>query len=270
LLKKPLDHTIQPMPIRVALLPAGGDPDRQLQPLTSFLLNDALAIDAGSLGFALPPPRLDLVRDIVLTHAHLDHIVSLPIALVEMHSRLQRPLRIHGLAATLDAVRAHLLNDAVWVDFTRLKLPGSQENCIQMIPIRPDESFTIDGLTLRGVSMEHPVPTLGMLVESPTVSIAFTSDTSRLDTLVPAASRLKNLRAVFADCSFPSGMEDLARQSGHMTPSMILQQSAGLPPGAMIYCVHLKPSHRQAIVRELAPLRDRIRVMEIGREYVFE
>ena len=62
--------------MEIRILPSCfGDP--QLQMATTYVVNDRLAIDAGCLGLA----GLDVqnrVTDVVLTHAHLDHVATLP------------------------------------------------------------------------------------------------------------------------------------------------------------------------------------------------
>ena len=59
--------------IRVRLLPSACGPERALQYANTFVLNDTIAIDAGSLGFNGSPATQSRVRDILLTHCHADH-----------------------------------------------------------------------------------------------------------------------------------------------------------------------------------------------------
>ena len=75
------------MPIKVQLLPMSLGDRSQMQSLTTFLINDNIAIDAGSLGFALPGEQLAKVEHVILTHSHLDHVASLPIAATRMSHR---------------------------------------------------------------------------------------------------------------------------------------------------------------------------------------
>ena len=44
----------------------------------SIIIDDSVAIDAGSLAFACTGRQRERVRDVVLTHTHLDHIAGLP------------------------------------------------------------------------------------------------------------------------------------------------------------------------------------------------
>src|SRR5436305_12125374 len=112
------------MPLQVQLLPTSPGDDTQTQPLTSYLLNDTIAIDAGSLGFSLPGEKLAQIHDVILTHAHLDHTASLPVAIDAAYTYLNCPMRVHAAEPTLVAVRQHLFNDEVWVDFSKFPLKG--------------------------------------------------------------------------------------------------------------------------------------------------
>ena len=50
----------------------GDGPPQQF--LTSFLVNDSMAIDAGSLGLLTPIEAQRQVRNVFITHSHIDHI----------------------------------------------------------------------------------------------------------------------------------------------------------------------------------------------------
>ena len=66
--------------MRVELLPSSLPPS-DLQFLVSFLVNDAVAIDAGPLGLLADLDRQRRVRHVFLTHEHIDHLATLPIFL---------------------------------------------------------------------------------------------------------------------------------------------------------------------------------------------
>lgn len=51
-----------------------------LQFLSCYILNDTVAIDAGSIGFVGTPKQQVKVDHIFLTHSHLDHVGGLPIS----------------------------------------------------------------------------------------------------------------------------------------------------------------------------------------------
>lgn len=234
------------------------------------MLNGTVALDAGSLGFSQSAAQLEKVEHIVLTHSHLDHTASLPIAIVEVYPRLKRPMRIYGSAHTIQHVRDHLFNNDIWVDFSKIKLLNSHHFSLEFNEVKPRQSFVLDGLKFTPIPVVHPVPTLGFIVDSGDAAVVFTSDTYQTDEIWAEANKLSNVKAVFVDCSFPVEFEKLAKDSGHMTPKMIATEADKLKRPASIYCVHLKPSYRDVVLQQLAPYKSRgIEAAEIGKVYTF-
>jgi ribonuclease BN (tRNA processing enzyme) len=259
------------MPLQVQLLPTSLGDQSQTQSLTTFLINDTIAIDAGSLGFSLSGEQLARVGHVIITHSHLDHVASLPIAIAEVFPRLKRPMRIYATADVLKAVQEHLLNGVIWPDFSRIKMLNSERMALEFIPIQHHKTFEIDGVKITPVPVHHEVPTIGIVAEAADATVAFTSDTSATDDIWAVASQRGTLRAIFVDCSFPDEMEELARQSGHLTPKMVAAEAAKLSRPARIICVHIKPDTRERVLAQLVSHRgEQIGPVEIGKTYVFD
>lgn len=259
------------MPLKVQLLPTSLGDRSQTQSLTTFLINDTIALDAGSLGFSLSGEQLARVGHVILTHTHLDHVASLPIAIAEVFPRLKRPLRIYGTEHVLQAVQKHLLNGVIWPDFSHIKMLNSEKMALEFVPIRHGVTFEVDGVRFTPVPVHHEVPTIGLVAETPDATVAFTSDTSSTDQIWAAASERPTLRAIFVDCSFPDEMEQLAIQSGHLTPKMVAAEAAKLTRPAKIICVHIKPDTREKVLSQLLSHRaDHIAPIEIGKQYLFD
>jgi len=258
------------MPLKVQLLPTSAGDTSQAQSLTSFLVNDTIAIDAGSLGFSLDGDRLARVAHVILTHSHLDHLASLPIAIAEVFPRLKRPMRIYATEGVLQAVQDHLLNGVIWPDFSRIQMLGAAGMALEFVPIVPRVPFTVDGVTFTPVPVNHEVPTVGLVAHVADCTVMFTSDTCRTDDIWAAASEHPDLRAVFVDCSFPDEMEELAIRSGHLTPRLVAAEIGKLTRPAKIICVHIKPDTRAKVLAQLASHHARhIDPVEIGKTYLF-
>ncbi len=258
------------MSLQVQLLPTSSGDHTQSQPLTTYRVNRTIAIDAGSLGFALSGVELATIEHVVLTHSHLDHTASLPIAIDSAFTHLTRPMRVYAAAPTLAAVRKHLFNDEIWVDFSQFKIPGTDQPCLEWVEMPPRQSIVLDGVRILPIPVTHPVPTVGLIVQTESASVVFTSDTWKTDEIWAEAAKLPNLKAVFVECSFPDEMEKLARDSGHLTPRLVAEEAAKLGRQVPIYCVHLKPSMREKLQQQLAPYADRgIAPAEIGKIYAW-
>jgi ribonuclease BN (tRNA processing enzyme) len=259
------------MPLRVQLLPTSLGDRSQTQSLTTFIINGTIALDAGSLGFSLDGPQLANVEHVILTHSHLDHVASLPIAIAEVFPRLRRPMKIYATPLVLQAVRDHLLNGVIWPDFALIKMLGTERAAIEFVPLEPHVTFEVDGVRFTPVPVNHEVPTIGVVAEAPDAAVAFTSDTCRTDEIWAAASKRQNLRAVFVDCSFPDEMESLAITSGHLTPKLVAAEAAKLTRPARIICVHIKPDTREKVLAQLASHQVRhISPVDIGKTYIFD
>lgn len=259
------------MPLHVQLLPTSPGDRSQIQSLTTFIINGTIALDAGSLGFALQGDDLARVGNIILTHSHLDHVASLPMAIAELFPKLRRPIRVYGTQVVIQAVQEHILNGVIWPDFSRIKMLKSDRMAVEFVMIKPGVPFTIDGVEFTAVEVNHEVPTIGLIAKTSDAAIAFTSDTGITDDIWRAASAHPNLRAVFVDCSFPDELSELAITSGHLTPAQIATESKKLTRPAKILCVHIKPDTREKVLEQIADhAKDQMCAVEIGRTYRFD
>jgi len=99
----------------------GGDGGESLNSrMTCLLVNDIVALDAGSLTQGLAIEEQAKVRSIVLSHSHMDHTNSLPFFIENVFGKTDRPIDIYASPATIYAIRKYLFNNEVWPDFSRL------------------------------------------------------------------------------------------------------------------------------------------------------
>jgi cAMP phosphodiesterase len=254
--------------VRVRLLPSSAGRESQLQSLTSFIIDDRLAVDAGSLGFALAPGEVGAVRHIIVTHAHSDHTASLPIYVAESFTQLNSPIVIYAIGEVVSALREFVFNDHVWPNFERIQLSDGSGPALEFCELQPGATVNIAGLEVTPIPVNHIIPTVGLLVQNEAAAVLFTSDTYTTDGIWKVASEAENLKAVFVDVSFPDALGELAASSKHLTPRLLAMELKKLKRDVDVYAVHIKPTNRDAVIRELAELNDpRVSVGEIGRDY---
>jgi cAMP phosphodiesterase len=254
--------------VRVRLLPSTAGRDSQYQSLTSYLINDRVAIDGGSLGFALVPDEMGKIRHIVVTHAHSDHTASLPIYVAEAYTVLTKPILIYGTTEVVSALRDYIFNDQIWPDFEKILLPDGSGPTIEFRVIEHYETTFIAGLAVTAVPVNHVVPTVGLIVEEDGVAVAFTSDTYETDEIWEAANRTERLKAIFVDVSYPDELEELAAASKHLTPALLASELKKLDRKVEIYAVHIKPTNRDDVIRQIGLLDGaQVSVGEINRVY---
>jgi cAMP phosphodiesterase len=256
--------------MKIRLLPSNLTDPAHLQPLTSFLINDKLAVDGGSIGISLAPEAQRSLRQVVVTHSHADHMATLPMFVSEVLPFLREPVEIHGTSEVIASLREHVFNNTIWPDFGQIRLIDGSAAAIRFSEVRPPEPFEASGLRLTPVWTNHTVPTIGLGIEDGDSSVVITSDTYCTDGVWELANRLKGLKAVFVDVSYPDEMAAIAEASKHLTPCALNLELAKLTADAPVYAVHLKPQFRRRTIEQLLALgRPNLRIGEIGKDYRF-
>ena len=254
--------------MKIKLLPSTAGWESQFQSLTSFLIDDRLAIDCGSLGFALAPDQIGAIRHIVVTHAHSDHTASLPIYVAEAFTTLDASINVYASAEVVSALRRFVFNDQIWPDFEKIPLANEKGPTLRFQTMGMREPVDIAGYKVTLIPVTHTVPTAGVVVEDGLAAVIFTSDTYTTDEIWEAARGVERLKAIFVDVSYPDELSELAAASKHLTPGLLAGELKKLNRAVEIYAVHIKPSNRDEVVRQIGMLNsDLISVGEINRVY---
>ena len=256
--------------MRIQLLPSTFDAQGVAtleQRLTCFLIDDCVAVDAGSIALALPNAQRSNVKDIIITHPHMDHIASLPIFIDDLYPSLQEPMRIYATEEVIGLLERDVFNWNVYPRFSDLK--NDFGPVMEYVPIPIKKPFSVAHLTVVAVPVNHIVPTVGLVVSDGKRSVAFSSDTAETEDFWKILNQMKELDALLVEASFPNRMAKLADVSRHFTPASLEQELKKLTHNGMdIMAVHLKPSYRDEIVEQLNALNiPKLSVMEPGRVY---
>jgi ribonuclease BN (tRNA processing enzyme) len=258
--------------MKIKLLPSTFDAEGRAtaeQRLSCFLIDDRVTIDAGSIAIALTGAQRDSVRDVIVTHPHMDHIATLPIFVDDLFGSLTEPVRIHATPDVCELIARDVFNGTVYPPFQ--KYSNEHTRVMEFVPFRTGEEFRVAHLTVTAVEVNHIVPTVGMLLTDGRTTLAFSSDTSATEEFWHLVNRRPHVDALLIEASFPNSMARLAEVSGHLTPEALGAELRKLKHQDLdILAVHLKPSFRTQLVRELADLGlPRLTAMEPGREYAW-
>jgi ribonuclease BN (tRNA processing enzyme) len=256
--------------MKITLLPSTFDDEGRAaaeQRLSCFVIDDRVAIDAGSIAIALTPAQRDAVRDVIVTHPHMDHIATLPVFVDDLFGALTEPVRVHAMPEVCELLARDVFNGTVYPPFQDYS--NDRTRVMEFVPFRVGEEFRVAHLSVTTVEVNHIVPTVGMLVTDGRATLAFSSDTAATDEFWHLVNRAPRVDALLIEASFPDSLSRLAELSGHLTPASLaaeLRKLDGHDPD--ILAVHLKPTYRARLLRELADLKHpRLSVMEPGREY---
>jgi ribonuclease BN (tRNA processing enzyme) len=232
---------------------AGGSAPRR--ELTSYLLDERVAVDAGALTTALDLDAQQRLEAVFLSHGHQDHIWSLPLLLANRFNDLTPTCAVHASAYTLDTVREHQMNDRVWPDFTRATTRTGR--LLGLNPLEPGEQVVLrDRYRITAIPLDHTVPCQGHLVETDEGAVILGADTHLTDAIWTVANRTPRLRALVVECSFPDEFADLAERSRHLTPRLLGQELHKLKVDVPVHVTHMKPGYEARILDELTGLGD--------------
>ncbi len=235
---------------------------------TCLLINETLALDAGSLTRVLSLDEQLPIRTVVLTHAHVDHTSCLPFFVENVYGATAAPIDVYAGKATIDAVKSHLFNDAAWPDFTRLPSDGSP--ALRLHEITAGVTLELAGVRLTPIPVNHPVPTFGFLLEGAAGSVLWSSDTGPTTALWEVANAAADLRAVCLDTSFDNALQAVADASGHLTPQAVERELAKLERKVPVLLHHLKPPSVERIRGEVRRLGNPdLAYLEQGESYDF-
>ena len=256
--------------MRIQLLPSTFDAQGVAtleQRLTCFLIDDCVAVDGGSIAIALTNEQRFNVKDVIVTHPHLDHIASLPIFIDDLYNTLQEPMRVHATEEVIGLLERDVFNWNVYPRFSDLK--NDYGPVMEYVPIPIGTPFSVAHLNVVAVPVNHIVPTIGLIVSDGQKSVAFSSDTAETEEFWKIVNEMKELDALLIETSFPDRMAKLAEVSRHFTPASLGQELKKLTHNGMdIMAVHLKPSYREEIIEQLNALNiPKLSVMEPGRVY---
>ena len=234
---------------------------------TSFLLDDDLLVDAGTGVGDLTLDELARINHILVTHSHLDHIVSIPLLVDSVMNRRTKPIVVHALPQTIEALRRHILNWVIWPDFTQL--PTRERPVLQLEPLATGDVLDLEGKRIEVLPAEHTVPAVGYAVEGRTGWWAFTGDTGPNPALWPVLAR-RRVAMLVIETAFGDSEQELARVSKHLSPGTLSQELRGLARDVPVFVTHAKPGEMGSIVTQVHALDSghRIEHLEAGQVFV--
>ncbi len=254
--------------MRVQILPSCVDRPEAHQFLSSYILNDDVAVDAGALG-TTGLDRQRNVRHVLITHSHVDHVATLPMFVENAFSSGQQPVVVHGHPETLDCLRRDVFNDRIWPDYFRIAdIEG--ENVVEFHPLEAEKTVELAGLRVTPVPVDHIVPTFGYVVEDGSAAVVFGGDSGPTERIWQVARSTRNLRAAFIETSFPNRMIEFAELTKHLTPRMLAAEMDKLGDGVQVVVIHIKVAYHEEVIAELKALgHPRLQIGLCGVTYEF-
>ena len=235
---------------------------------TSMLVDHDILIDAGTGVADLPLAELAMIDHVFITHSHLDHLAALPLMIDSVADLRTSPVTIYAQAATLEVIRNHVFNWAIWPDFSEISI--REYAVMQYQAIRVGQKIRLGPRTITAVPAVHTVPAVGYHLDSGTSSMVFTGDTTTNDALWPVLNAIADLRYLIIETAFSNRERGLAVTSKHLCPSLLSEELGKLEGAPQIYISHLKPGQIEQIMGEIEACAGDITPQMLQNNQVFE
>jgi ribonuclease BN (tRNA processing enzyme) len=215
-----------------------------------LLVDDCLAVDAGSLTSSLTFEEQTRIQSVLLTHGHYDHIRDIPALAINLYLR-RRSVDIFTHQAVYDNLTEYFLNGKVYSEFHKNRLESKAS--LNFHIIEPLQQYTIGKYQVKAVRVKHSIATMGYQVTTEDGSSFFYSgDTG--DDLSEAWAEISP-RVLFIEVTSDDKWLEAGKQRGHLTPALLKQELIsfhgikGYFP--RVISVHMNPADEFQIRSEL-------------------
>src|SRR5687768_985922 len=240
--------------------------------LTGYLIDDRIAVDAGTLTSKLSLAQQSKIEAVYLTHAHADHIRDLPHL---MHNRFNQntqpfvPLTIVASEEVMENLQKHVFNGEVWPDFAQFTAPMTGKSAVIYRPLAPGKRTMINGAAFTAVPVSHTVAAAGIILELDSQTIVFTGDTGPTKEIWKRTNKSTNIVAIITEASYPNDLQELADASGHLSPNTLATELSKIEVEAPVYASHRKLPYERKIESEIKNIRDRRARILVEKQYTF-
>ena len=217
--------------------------------LTSLLLDQILALDAGSLSSGLSIYNQGKIKVVLLTHRHFDHVRDL-LTMGIATKEFDHTVDVYGIKDTVNKVTSYLMNGKLYPDFT--KTPSTLFPKYRFHVLEPGNEVSILEYNIIPVIVPHGPPSVGYLVSKSGTKLFYTGDTGK-----GLAKSLGDMQPdlIIVEVTFCNRFEHSALTSGHMTPNILFQELSSFSNNngyvPKIVVIHMHPGLRPEITREL-------------------
>ena len=217
--------------------------------LTTLLIDDIIAIDAGALTSSLTFKAQQKLRAILITHQHYDHIKDIP-TMAFNSAMAWTTTNIYSTRPVYTALSL-ILGNKLYPNF--FEFPQDNPS-LKFNLIEPYKTEQIEGYGILPLPVNHSTLTVGYQVTSPDGrTVFYTGDTG--PGLEDCWQHISP-QLLITEVSAPDRFETLYKRRGHFTPALLKEELAsfhkfkGYLPRVVI--IHMNPRLEAEIEAELA------------------
>jgi ribonuclease BN (tRNA processing enzyme) len=236
------------------------------------LLDDDLLVDAGTGVGDLSLEQLASIDHVVISHSHMDHIAALPLLADSVLKLRSKPIEIYSQQETIDVLRTHIFNWAVWPDFS--VIPSPERPTIRFHSFKVGDSIALGDKRVEVLPAVHTVPAVGFAVSSPSTAgrhWVFTGDTAHNPALWQRLATM-NVGILVIETAFSDREIELAELSKHLAPASLARELQQFKARVPVHITHTKPGETAQILQEIQALSfegdtPNISLLQAGQEF---
>jgi len=200
--------------MKIKILGAHNTESRNSKFMT-LLIDDVLVLDAGGLTSALSFRDQIKIKNVLITHAHYDHIRDLPALAMNFFMR-NKTFDLYTHQSVVDMLLNHWLNGDTYPEFH--KRPAENPT-LRIHLIQSGQEFVLENYRVLPVTVTHAIPAVGYQVSSASgKTIFYTGDTG--EGLSDVWSRVSP-QILFIELTAANRWEESMKHSGHLTVSLL-------------------------------------------------
>ncbi|MBT4511746.1 MAG: MBL fold metallo-hydrolase [Chloroflexi bacterium] len=225
--------------------------------LVSFVIDEQLAIEAGSLTSELTFAEQTKIKWILISHGHYDHITTIPTL---AFNNIKHLTRIYSTPGTLEVISG-LIDGVVYPEFTSEDSYLGKAT-IELIPIEPYVTQLINGYEITAIPVNHPLHAVGFEIVSAEGSRLFYSGDTGCG-LNKVWERVSP-QILIIDVTFPNRFRNIAEDADHLCPEMLMEELIsfkrikGYFP--KVITIHMSPQLEEEIAEEVAEVASKLEI----------
>ncbi len=215
--------------MQLEMLGTGGYHPNEYRHTACYVLPElGLMLDAGTATFRVKDRIQTPKLEVILTHAHLDHVIGLTYLLGLQYEGEAVEVTVRAEDKVASAVKESL--------FAKALFPVMPENL--SFQELPSDFETAKGARVRTSPLKHPGGSLGIRIDYEGKSLGYVTDTVKL-----SGEELKlfaGIDVLLHEAYFPAERQELAKLTGHSTSVEAAEVAKQLEAGAL-WLIHQDP-----------------------------